>query len=158
VKQQPFEPVGEIRATGASSDLKVRAEHDVVGEKLRAAFEQLGELLLAVLGVERVFLLHRYPGKLTPLPRDFPVALSVLRLELRELVACRLPFLAGSDPVFWHLRSSYQARRLWPPRRVLGSYGISNKTAGRWKSHRWGRPGWTRCWTLSRCTAANLAA
>jgi hypothetical protein len=137
VKQQPFEPVGEVRAPGASSDLKVRAEHDVVGEKLRAALEQLGELLLAVLGVERVFLLHRYPGKLAPLPLDFLIALSLLRLELGELVARRLPFLPGSDPMFWHLRSSYQARRLWPPPRVVGSYGMSSKTAGWWKGHRW---------------------
>src|SRR5262249_4950275 len=73
-----------------------------------------------------------------PLPHDFLLALSLLRLELRELVARRLPFLAGSDLVLWHLRSSYLARRLWPPRRVLGSYGTSRKTAGRWKSHRWG--------------------
>src|SRR5262249_34082310 len=56
--------------------------------------------------------LHRYPGKLAPLPLDFLVAPSLLRLQPRELGARRLPFLAGSDLVFRHLRSSYQARRL----------------------------------------------
>src|SRR5207244_9083519 len=149
----------EVRAPGARSGLKVRAVHDVVGEKLRAAFEQLGELLLAALGVERVVLLHRHPGKLAPLPLDFLVALGLLRLELRELVARRLPFLAGSDPVFRHLRSSYQARRLWPPRRALGSYGISNKTAGRWKSHRRGAdPRRERCvWSASAARRHVLA-
>src|SRR5207237_5633792 len=95
-------------------------------------------LLRAVLGVERVVLLHRHPGKLAPLPLDFLVALSLLRLELCELVARRLPFLPGSDLVFGHLRSSCQTRRPWPPRRVLGSFGISHKTAGWRKSHRRG--------------------
>jgi len=110
VQQQPCEPVGEVRAPGAGADLKVRAVHDVVGQKLRAALEQLGELLLAVLGVERVVLLHRYPGQLAPLPLDFLVALRLLGLELGELVARRLPLLAGSDLVFGHLSSSYQTR------------------------------------------------
>jgi hypothetical protein len=61
--------------------LKARAVHDVVGEKLRAAFEQLGEPLLAVLDAELVVLLHRYPGELAPLPLDFLIPLSLLRLE-----------------------------------------------------------------------------
>src|SRR6266545_2171850 len=206
VKQQPFEPVGEVRAPGASSYLKVRAVHDVVGEKLRAAFEQLGELLLAVLGVELVFLLHRYPGQLAPLPLDFLVALSLLRLELGELVARRLPFLAGSDLVFSHLRSSYRlddsghragsleatASPVRPPDggRVIAGRGSAAKMAkgpaerdclqyrpqsapgarpdASWSPWRLAvpgatvaalttaSPGWTRCWTLSRCAAASL--
>jgi len=111
VKQQPFEPVGEACARGASSDREIRAVHDVVGQKLRAAVEQPTELLLAVFCVERVFLLHRYPGKLAPLALDFLVALSLLRLEPCELSALSLPLLTCSDLVVWHLRSS-SARRL----------------------------------------------
>src|SRR5688500_3846212 len=40
--------------------------HDVVGEELRAAVEQLGQRHLAVLGVELILLLDRDPRELEP--------------------------------------------------------------------------------------------
>ena len=96
------ELIPEVRAPGAGADLVVGPEHDVVGEQLRAPVEELGERLLPVLGVELVLLLHRDPGKLTPLLGHLLAELGVLGLELRELVASRLPFLAGSDLVVGH--------------------------------------------------------
>jgi hypothetical protein len=92
-----IELVPEVRAPGAGADLVVGPEHDVVGEQLRASVEELGERLLAVLGVELVLLLHRHPGQLAALLGHLLAELGVLGLELRELVASRLPFLAGSD-------------------------------------------------------------
>jgi len=85
-----------------------------VGKQLGAAVEELGERFLAVLGVELVLLLHRNPGQLAPPPLDLLAALRLLGLELRELVAPRLPLLAGSDLVLRHVT---------PP--FAGSYGIS---------------------------------
>src|SRR3954447_16169678 len=77
-------------------------EHDVVGEKLRAPVEELGERLLAVRGVELVVLLHRHPRELAALVADLLSQLGVLGLEPRKLSASRLPFLAGSDLVVEH--------------------------------------------------------
>ena len=51
-----------------------------------------------------VLLLHRYPGKLTALFGHLLAELGVLGLELREFIASRLPFLAGSDRVLGHVR------------------------------------------------------
>src|SRR5205085_6554786 len=68
-----------------------------------------GERLLALLGVELVLLLHRHPGELATPALDLLVSLRVLGLELGELVACGLPFLASSDLVFRHLVSSRRA-------------------------------------------------
>jgi hypothetical protein len=60
--QLAVEPVREARAAGACPDLVIRPVHDVVGEELRAAIEQLGERLLPVVGVELVLLRDRDPG------------------------------------------------------------------------------------------------
>src|SRR5215218_4263962 len=99
------ELVAEARASRAGADRVVGPEHDVVGEQLRAAVEELGEGLLAVLGVELVLLLDRDPGEIEALSLDLLVSLCLLGLELGELVPGRLPFLAGSDLVFRHLIS-----------------------------------------------------
>jgi hypothetical protein len=90
-------------------------EHDVVGQKLRAALEQVLEALLAVLGVESVVLVDRNPRKLEPLPADLLVALRLLGLDLRELLARRLPFLTDSSPVLGHhlLPSGCCPNRSW---------------------------------------------
>src|SRR5205807_6818140 len=93
---------------GAGAERVVGAEHDVVGEQLRAAVEELVEGLLSVLGVERVLLLDRHPGEIATLALDLLVPLGLLGLELGELVAGHLPFLAGSSSVFGHL-SSFQS-------------------------------------------------
>jgi len=87
----------------------VRAEHDVVGEQLRAAVEELGEGLLALLGVKLVLHLDRDPGEIEPPSFDLLVSLRLLGLELGELVSGRLPFLAGADRVFRHLSSEASA-------------------------------------------------
>jgi hypothetical protein len=103
VDQPAVEPVREVRAPRARPDL-IRPVHDVVS-RLGAAIEQLGESLLPVLGVELVPLRDRDPGELEPLPLDLLVSLSLFRLELRQLVACRLPLVARSDLVPSHLVS-----------------------------------------------------
>src|SRR5215475_4550477 len=96
------EAVREVGATGASAVFVVGPEHDVVREQLRAAVEELRECLLASIGVERVLLLDPHPGELHSLLLDLLVPLSLLGLELRQLVPGRLPFLAGSDRVLRH--------------------------------------------------------
>src|SRR3712207_1053456 len=113
--------IGEVRAPGTGADLVVGAVHDVVGEELRAPLEEVPKALLSVLGVELEFLLHRDPGKLQALALDLLVLLRLLHLELRELVASRLPVLAGSNPVLGHRLVSSLFRpappRLRGPRR-----------------------------------------
>src|SRR6185295_7253488 len=71
--------------------------------------EELRECLLAVLGVELVFLLDRDPGEIESLALDLLVSLRLLCLELCELVPRRLPFLAASNLVFRHLSSFHRA-------------------------------------------------
>src|SRR5439155_4065503 len=92
---------------GARAERVVGAEHDVVGEQLRAPVEELGESLLAVLGVKLVLLLDRNPGEIATLSRDLLVLLRLLGLEPGELVPGHLPFLAGCNPVLGHLISSH---------------------------------------------------
>ena len=96
------ELVRQARAPGTRALRIVGPVHDVVGEELRAAVEEVGERLLPVLGVEDVLLLHRNPRKLHPLALDLLVSRSRLGLELRQLVTGCLPFLPGSDLVFRH--------------------------------------------------------
>jgi hypothetical protein len=105
VDQLAVEPVREARAPGACPGLVIRPVHDVVGEELGAAIEQIGESLLPVVGVELVLLRDHDPGELEPLPLDLLVSLSLCRLELCQLVACRLPLVARSDLVPSHLVS-----------------------------------------------------
>ena len=102
---EPSSPSPRLRAAGARAERVVGAVHDVVGEQLRTAVEELGERLLAVVDVELVVLLDGNPRKLAPLRGDVRVPLRVLALERRELVACRLPLLTGSDRVLGHLVS-----------------------------------------------------
>jgi hypothetical protein len=106
VDERAVEAVRETAAAGAGAVLVVGPEHDVVGEKLRASVEQLDEGLPAVLGVELVGLLDRYPRELEPLLPDLFVLPRLLGLELSELVTGRLPVLAGSNLVLRHLTSS----------------------------------------------------
>src|SRR4051812_48858057 len=96
------ELVPEGRASGAGAKLVVGPVHDVVGQELRAAVEELLERLLPVLGVEHVLLLDRDPGKLAPLLRRLAAELGMLGLELRDLLARRLPLLPGANPVLSH--------------------------------------------------------
>src|SRR2546423_2152717 len=103
--ERAVEPVAQVGAAGAGAERVVGAEHDVVREQLRAPVEELGERLLAVLGVELVLLLDRDPGESEPLALDLLVSLRLLGLELGELVPGRLPFLTGSNLVFRHLIS-----------------------------------------------------
>src|SRR4051812_10644252 len=97
------EPVRQAGAAGTRALAVVGPEHDVVGQQLRAPLEQVREALLAVLGVEDVLLLNGHPRELAALARDLLVELRLLGLELRELVARRLPLLAGSGLVVWQL-------------------------------------------------------
>ena len=48
VDERAVEPVRQAGAAGAGAERVIRAEHDVVGEQLGAAVEELGEGLLAV--------------------------------------------------------------------------------------------------------------
>src|SRR5436305_9021091 len=119
--------IAEVGAPGAGADGVIGPVHDVVGEQLRATVEELGERLLPVLGVELVLLLHRNPGKLSPLLGQLLAELGMLGLELRKLAASCLPFLAGSNRVLGHreppldgssVRPRYAAHTLRPAGRA----------------------------------------
>src|SRR5947209_17258262 len=96
VYARPVELVAKARAARARAELVVGPVHDVVGEQLRAALEELGQRLLAVLGVKDVLLLHRHPRQLTPLLGDLAAQLGMLSLALGQLVAGGLPLLTCS--------------------------------------------------------------
>src|SRR6185436_4344860 len=100
---------GQVCRTAAGAACVGWDKHDVVGEQLRAPVEELGEGLLAVLGVELVFLLDRDPGEIESLALDLLISFRLLCLELCELVSRRLPFLAASNLVFRHLSSFRRA-------------------------------------------------
>src|SRR3954469_23427103 len=102
VHARGLELVAQAGAAGTGAERVVGSVHDVVGEQLRAAVEQLTQRLLALLGVEDVFLLDRHPGQLTPLLGDLARELRLLSLELRQLLASSLPFLPCSDLVSGH--------------------------------------------------------
>src|SRR3954463_9383405 len=87
------ELVAESRASGAGAKLVVGPVHDVVGQELRAAVEELLERLLPGLSVAHVLPLDRAQGKLAPLLRPLAADLGMLGLELRALLARRLPLL-----------------------------------------------------------------
>src|SRR5207245_8085198 len=122
--ERAVEPVAQAGAAGAGAEGVVGAEHDVVGEQLRAPVEELGEGLLAVLGVELVFLLDHDPGEIETLALDLLVSLRLLGLELGHLVPGRLPLLARSDLVLRHLISLRRTRTLphEPNHRRIGRY------------------------------------
>src|SRR5262249_40547198 len=85
----------------------VGPKHDVVGEQLGASVEQLGQRLRPVLGVEPIVLVNRDPREPAALLGDLLAELGVLGLEPPKLVACRLPFLAGSNRVLGHRSTSF---------------------------------------------------
>src|SRR5207248_6560579 len=130
VDERAVEPVAQVRAARAGADGVVGTEHDVVGEQLGASVEELGEGLLAVLGVKLVLLLDRDPGEIATLALDLLVSLRLLGLELGELAPRDLPFLAGSNLVFRHL-ISFQSDSSLPrePKSIVGSdaTGITEK-------------------------------
>src|SRR3954451_8020062 len=97
-----LELVAQAGAARTGPDRVVGAVHDVVGEQLRAAVEQLAQGLLALLGVEDVFLLDGHPRQLAPLLGDLARELRVLGLGLRQLLASGLPFLSCPDLVSGH--------------------------------------------------------
>src|SRR5207245_10320471 len=126
VDKRAVEPVAQVGAAGAGAERVGGAEHDVVGEQLRSPVEELAEGLLAVLGVELVLLLDLDPGEIETLLLDLLVSLRLLSLELGELVPGRLPLLAGSALLLWHLishkaessasrtcRSQFRVARYW---------------------------------------------
>src|SRR5436190_17374151 len=106
------ELIAQVRAPRTGAELVIGPEHDVVGEELRAAVEELGERPLPVLGVEPILLLHRDPGKPASLLGHPLAELGVLGLEPRKFIASRLPFLAGSDLVRGHLSPPLAVRHL----------------------------------------------
>src|SRR3954452_20337697 len=104
--------VGQVRTSRAGAELVIGPEHDVVGEQLRAPVEELGERLLPVLGAEPVLLFEGNPGKPTPLLGPLLAELGVLRLELPEFVASRLPVLAASNLVVGHCSPPLAVRQV----------------------------------------------
>ena len=82
VHPRRVELIPDVDTARAGADLVVRPVHDVVGEELGAAVEELGERLLPVLGVELVLLFHRDPRDLASLLRHLAAQLGVLCLEL----------------------------------------------------------------------------
>jgi hypothetical protein len=102
--EYPANGVGDRRVDRAAR-LVARAEHEVVDEQLRSSVEQLGERLLAVVGIEAVLLLHPHPWQLASLPRELIAEPGVLLLAYQQPLASGQPFLACSDVVVSHFLS-----------------------------------------------------
>src|SRR3954454_10371758 len=102
VHARRIELVPEVRAPRACAALVIGSVHDVVGQELGAAVEELRERLRAVLGLEDVLLRDRNPGKRTAFLRGLAAEPGVLGLELRELIAGCLPLLLCADRVLRH--------------------------------------------------------
>ena len=95
-----------VREEGAARTplWRVRTEHEVAYEQLRAPAEELRQVSAALVGFELVGLLDGHPGERTPLSSEL-VALSGQRfLSIQELLARRDPFLARSGWVHRHRR------------------------------------------------------
>src|SRR4029453_10138664 len=91
----------------------MRAEHEVGDHQLRAAVEQLEQVLRPVLGLEGVLLLDPHPGELTALPSEFVAGPCVLLLALQQLSARGHPLFTRSDAAPRHravLDSSIEPR------------------------------------------------
>jgi hypothetical protein len=74
----------------------------VVDEQLRAAVEEFGEALRAVICLEPVVLFDRDPGQRAPFPGQLVAAPRERLLLLQKLLALRLPLLLRADPVLRH--------------------------------------------------------
>jgi hypothetical protein len=75
----------------------------VVHEQLRAAVEQLGQRLGALVGLELVVLLDAHPRQLAPCAGELVALTHVRLLALDQLATGLQPFLARPDPVLSHL-------------------------------------------------------
>src|SRR3954453_3204978 len=95
------------RRAGRASRLPVRTEHEVVDDQLRAAVKHLRQRLGPVLGLERVLLLDRHPGKLPALSGELIAHPRELFLARKQRGARSSPLLTSCGPVLWH--------RLAPP-------------------------------------------
>ena len=80
----------------------MRAEHEVVDHELRTAVEKLEQALRPVLGLERVPLPDRHPGKLTALPGELVAGPCVLLLPHQQLSARGNPLFTRSDTATTH--------------------------------------------------------
>src|SRR5262249_46195074 len=118
VDERAVEPVGQASTAGAGAEGVIRAEHDVVGEQLGAAVEQLPEGLLAAPGVELILLVDPDPGEIQTPRLDLLVSLRLLSLEPCKLLPGRPPFPAGSDLVLGHGASSGQTTPMRLPVRA----------------------------------------
>src|ERR1041385_1946744 len=101
MRKDAVDAVGHRRARRAA-DLVARPEHEVVDQQLGATVEELAARLLAVVGVEAVFLLDRHPRQLASLPRELVAEARVLLLADEQLLAGGSPLLARSDRVVGH--------------------------------------------------------
>src|SRR5438552_688151 len=98
------EAVGDRRA-GRTPCRVLGAEHEVVGEKLRAPAEEIGEGRRAVVGLEPVFLVDWDPGQLLPPPRQLVATPRQRLLGLEQLQPGGEPLFTGSNLVIGHCLS-----------------------------------------------------
>jgi len=75
----------------------------VVDDQLRAPVEELGQRLRALVSVEDVLLVNRYPRQFLPLPRELVAAAGELLLALEQLTPSGKPLLTRRDRVLGHL-------------------------------------------------------
>src|SRR5262249_45091181 len=104
VGQDAVHAVGDRRARRTTRRVG-RAEHEVIDEELRAAIEQLGEDLLARLGLETILLLELDPGQLAARPGELVAEPGMLLLTREQRLAGSDPLFAGSDSVSSHFVS-----------------------------------------------------
>src|SRR5258708_830126 len=95
-----------------ASFLPVRAEHEVVDDKLALAGEEVGERLLPVRAVEDVVLLDLLPRQLLAFGRERVALLGEGLLAGEQALACLQPFVVRYDAVRAHSLASYSCLSL----------------------------------------------
>ncbi|NYJ15087.1 hypothetical protein GGI64_006192 [Rhizobium leguminosarum] len=83
--------IGQEGAAGAAG-IPIRAEHEMIDQKLAAAVKEIGERLLSLGRVEDVILIDLHPGQRQPFGVD-AVA------QLRRLLFLQQQGTAGFDPL-----------------------------------------------------------
>lgn len=98
MRERGLDGVGDRRVHGVAG-LVARSEHEVVDEQLGSPVEQLGERLLAFLGIEPVLFAYGHPREVAPFLGELVAEPGVLLLANEQLLACLAPRFPRCDPV-----------------------------------------------------------
>ena len=98
MREHGLDGVGDRRVHGVAG-LVTRSEHEVVDEQLGSPLEQLGERLLAFLGIEPVPFAYGHPRQVATFLGELVAEPGVLLLANEQLLACFVPLFPRRDPV-----------------------------------------------------------